>query len=263
MKKTLIALAVAASAVVSGSAMAWDHGGTGGNMKFGGTLIPTAAGNPWEVKVGSDASGLDAVIAEGGSLAKIAVKQPILVLGIRTATNKAFMGRSGFTPQINFGDAVDVDGFDNGVTTLTLDVKNGADKIGKLTVPFNVGAVISFKNEPKMGDKYGYLSAHSENGGVRGFAGGLSASWDGVNKEPLPLLNSLSAELMANFDSQGMSFNGNGYSHSFASDEASFSAAYGAGILDGDFITITLNDDVQFDNAIRWSASLPVTVSYV
>lgn len=37
MKKTLIALAVAASAVVSGSAMAWTGGGNGGSLELGGT----------------------------------------------------------------------------------------------------------------------------------------------------------------------------------------------------------------------------------
>lgn len=38
MKKTLIALAVATSAAVSCSAMAWTTNGTGGTVDFGGHL---------------------------------------------------------------------------------------------------------------------------------------------------------------------------------------------------------------------------------
>ncbi|HEI3186174.1 TPA: hypothetical protein SI321_005057, partial [Escherichia coli] len=54
MKKTLIALAVAASAAVSGSAMAWTANGTGGSVELGGTLNPVEKVTPWEVKVGDD-----------------------------------------------------------------------------------------------------------------------------------------------------------------------------------------------------------------
>ena len=60
MKKTLIALAVAASAAVSGSAMAWTANGTGGSVDMGGTLIPEGKVTPWEVKVGDAVKGLDA-----------------------------------------------------------------------------------------------------------------------------------------------------------------------------------------------------------
>ncbi|ENK8257946.1 hypothetical protein AB4C84_004676, partial [Escherichia coli] len=47
MKKTLIALAVAASAAVSGSAMAWTANGTGGSVDLGGTLTPVTKATPW------------------------------------------------------------------------------------------------------------------------------------------------------------------------------------------------------------------------
>ncbi len=40
MKKTLIALAVAASAAVSGSAMAWSNGDFNGSVDIGGTVTP-------------------------------------------------------------------------------------------------------------------------------------------------------------------------------------------------------------------------------
>ena len=67
MKKTLIALAVAASAVVSGSAMAagWEQNGTGGSVDLGGTLTPVEKATPWEVKVGDAVTGLDGQIQKG------------------------------------------------------------------------------------------------------------------------------------------------------------------------------------------------------
>ncbi|EGJ4498914.1 hypothetical protein INB87_004741, partial [Escherichia coli] len=65
MKKTLIALAVAASAAVSGSAMAWTANGTGNSVELGGTLTPVEKVSPWEVKTGDAVTGLDAPIQKG------------------------------------------------------------------------------------------------------------------------------------------------------------------------------------------------------
>ncbi|ENM7303529.1 hypothetical protein AB8N91_004958, partial [Escherichia coli] len=67
MKKTLIALAVATSAVVSGSAMAWTAGGNGGSVEIGGTLTPETVVLPWEVKTGSNIADLNAKIKKGQS----------------------------------------------------------------------------------------------------------------------------------------------------------------------------------------------------
>ena len=73
MKKTLIALAVAASAAVSGTSMAavgeWTPGGEGGSFEMRGTLVVAGAdANPWEVKVGDAVTGLDAQIQEGAEI---------------------------------------------------------------------------------------------------------------------------------------------------------------------------------------------------
>ncbi|HCN8216144.1 TPA: hypothetical protein N6448_004795, partial [Escherichia coli] len=73
MKKTLIALAVAASAVVSGSAMAWTANGDGGSVDLGGTLTPTDVMTPWEVKVGAAVNDLNAAIRKGDTKVDIPV----------------------------------------------------------------------------------------------------------------------------------------------------------------------------------------------
>lgn len=52
MKKTLIVLAVTASVMTSGSAMAWTLNGSGGSVELGGTLTPAEKVTLWEVKTG-------------------------------------------------------------------------------------------------------------------------------------------------------------------------------------------------------------------
>lgn len=264
MKKTLIALAVAASAAVSGSAMAWTANGTGDSVDLGGTLTPQDVVTPWEVKVGNGVNNLDALVKKGQSRVSIVAGESILALGIRTVSNVAFDGQPGIAPQINFNDAIDLNGFENGVTTLTLEVKDGnnVDKIGMLTAPFNTGAVGSVTGSNGFNDIYTFMSANSPSGAARGFSGGLSTDWDKVNKAPQTVLNALSTEIMAKFDPQGMSFSDGGLASNFVTSGAKYSAAYGAGILANDTITITLDNPVVGDDEIAWKASLPVTVSY-
>lgn len=131
MKKTLIALAVAASAAVSGSAMAWTANGTGGSVDLGGTLTPIEKVTPWEAKVGDAVTGLDAQIHKGDTKVDIPVKTAISVLGIRTAQKAAFQGQAGIAPQIDFKGAVAYEKFSGSVTDLTLSV---TDNQGRLLV---------------------------------------------------------------------------------------------------------------------------------
>ena len=259
MKKTLIALAVAASAAVSGSAMAWTANDTGGSVDMGGTLTPAGKVTPWEVKTGDAVTGLDAQVMKNQSSVDVVVNKSILALGIRTASNRAFEGQAGIAPVIDFKNAIDLNAFEGGVTTLTLDVTDSTsnDKIGTLTAPFNTGAIVSYTNGGLNMNTY---MAADDN--TSGFAGGLAADWDKVNRAPQNVLNALSTEIMANFDAQGLPFDNNGFSTTFSSDRAKFSAAYGAGILANDTIKIALDTPVTGDTSITWKASLPVTVSY-
>ena len=260
MKKTLIALAVAASAAVSGSAMAWTANGTGDSVDLGGTLSPADVVTQWEVKTGNGVTTLNADVKKGQSVVNIAVKQAIPVLGIRTQTAEAFQGQPGIYPKINYGNAVDVDNFAEGVTTLTLDVKEGDAKIGTMSVDFFAGAAVSRANvDGTPGDAY---SAYSED---LAFSGGLGvASANIVNglSEVIARVNAIDPEVGAHFNRQNSASVDNWRATAFEDVNTKYSAFYGSGIESGKTIRITLDKAVAGDADISWKASLPVTVSY-
>ncbi|HGH2865847.1 TPA: hypothetical protein ACJH3Y_002726 [Salmonella enterica subsp. enterica serovar Typhimurium] len=259
MKKTLIALAVTASAAVSGSVMAWDASGSGNPVVLSGLLTPQDNITPWEVAIGPAVTTLNADIKKGQKEVYIITENAIPVLGIRTAKAEAFPGQPGIAPQINYGGAVDVDNFAEGVTTLTLDVKNTAGvKIGTVTSSFFAGAGVS-RVVPSEGKRDAY-SAWSDGA----FKGGLSTNSDGVIKGLGNVLNRVSAlapEIVANFDQQSAPDVSFWRSSDFSSEATIFSAFYGSGIEEGKSIRITLESPAGSD-AIDWKADLPITVSY-
>lgn len=258
MKKTLIALAVAASAAVSGSAMAWTANGTGGSVDLGGTLTPADVITPWEVKVGAAVNGLDADIRKGDTKVDIPVKNAIPVLGIRTQTTQAFQGQPGISPQISYGNAVDLNGFNAGVTTVSMKVRDGQDRIiGELVAPFFAGAEASQKNGS---DDYKFFLYASDAGDA--FFGGLPKNSAGATNDISTKLNAISSEFTANYTAQGVAEYEYTYGRtSFQTQGVTYSAYYGSGIRSGDTLAITLNQAAASD-AIAWKASLPVTVSY-
>ncbi|HBA7811016.1 TPA: hypothetical protein J1535_004718 [Escherichia coli] len=254
MKKTLIALAVAASAAVSGSAMAWTANGTGGSVDLGGTLTPADVVTPWEVKVGAAVNGLDASIRKGDTKVDIPVKNTISVLGIRTIETKAFVGAPGLSPQISYGDAVNIDAFKASVAPLTLEVKDANDaKIGSLTTDMFAQARSSLKGgwNGKFWN-YASQSGHAFFGGVPKSKGEVSS--DDRVAELMP-------EAEQHYVNQGVSDRGVDYTAVAASD-VTYSAYYFSVIEKGKSIKITLDQPAGAD-AIKWKASLPVTVTYM
>lgn len=257
MKKTLIALAVAASAAVSGSAMAWTTNGTGGSVDLGGTLTPVEKVTPWEVKVGAAANGLNADIRKGDTKVDIPVKNAISVLGIRTIESTAFQGQSRISPQINYGTAINLDGFAANETTLTLEVKDstGANKIGTLSAPFFAVGEQSIKG-PDANYRAGLIANYE--GAL--FFGGLPKNEAGYH--PVFDAESVVPGITAHFDEQGMEWS-ESVGWSSASDEQhTYSAYYASGIQQGKTIKITLDNPAAGTAEIAWTASLPVTVSY-
>ncbi|WP_336478827.1 hypothetical protein [Escherichia coli] len=261
MKKTLIALAVAASAAVSGSAMAWTANGTGGSVDLGGTLTPADVITPWEVKVGAAVNGLDADIRKGDTKVDIPVKNAIPVLGIRVAdaTWKAFWGQPGITPSIDYHGAINVNDFSRGEVPLTLDVKNMQDqKIGSLTVNLSAGAEYARYNpSTDQGEKY-MLYQNSEN---ELFFGGLGTNSDAISSNAFGLANSLDPEFVANYNDFGVNQASNPYYGDVGNTALNYSVFYASGVEQGKTIKITLEQPAASD-AIAWKASLPVTVSY-
>ncbi|HAX5086139.1 TPA: hypothetical protein JZG55_003068 [Escherichia coli] len=265
MKKTLIALAVAASAVVSGSAMAsgWEQNGNGTSVEIGGTLTPVEKVTPWEVKTGDAVTDLDAQVQKGQTSVTVNVSKAIPVLGIRTQTADVFTGMAGISPQINYGGAIDVDGFSAGVTTLTLDVTDAnGEKMGTMSAPFLAGAGVS-----RTGTNTDAYSAYVyDNYDVSSFKGGLGDS----SEEILPNLatvisrvGALDSEFTANFNQQGVSDIGVWRATPFENTGTQYSGFYGSGIESGSKIAITLDTAVSGDGEIAWKATLPVTVTYM
>lgn len=262
MRKTLIALAVAASAAMSGSAMAaeWSNSNSG-VLALSGTLTPENVSNPWVIKAGDSVTGLDAQLKQGQKNVSFTLQDPVLALGIRTKENKAFHGGPGIAPQIDFNGAVDVNASTNGKTTLTLEVKDQSNnKIGTLTAPFITAAIASLKEKDIK--VHSYMSAFASDNGTRAFAGGLAKDWNKVAKKPREILNQLSSEVMTNFDTQDLQYSTSGVSSAFDEVASTVSAAYGAGILSGESVQIALDHVLDGSGPTPWTASMPITISY-
>ncbi|EAR3058651.1 hypothetical protein AB2A76_003544 [Escherichia coli] len=260
MKKTLIALAVAASAVVSGSAMAWTAGGNGGSVEIGGTLTPET-GLPWEVKIGSNIADLNAEIKKGQSEVDIVASKAIPVLGIRSVG--WFDGKAGINPQINYGDAIDLQGFNREVTTLSLEVQNAeGNKIGSLTAPFFATAMRAYHKVVDGVDTYGHRSMVADNAG-KAFFGGLNTAYysDIEDGSHLARVGALDPEIVVNFADVGDRYSKGAVSVDFNEPGTKFNSFYGSGIEKDQTIKITLDSPAESD-AIAWKASLPVVVSY-
>lgn len=254
MKKTLIALAVAASAAVSGSAMAWTANGTGGSVDLGGTLTPADVITPWEVKVGAAVNGLDADIRKGDTKVDIPVKNTIPVLGIRTVKAEAFTGGPGLSPQISYGNAVNVDAFKASVAPLTLEVKDANDaKIGSLTTDMFAQARTSM-----MGGWEGKFWNYASQAG-QGFFGGLPKSANEVSTSDR--VDELMPEAGENYVNQSAPSVDVNYT-TFTGPKNTHNAYYFSVVESGKSIKITLDQAASGDTPIQWKASLPVTVSY-
>ncbi|HHN9984317.1 TPA: hypothetical protein ACP7UU_004725 [Escherichia coli] len=256
MKKTLIALAVAGSAAVSGSAMAWVSNGTGGNVDLGGTLTPVAKVTPWEVKTGDAVTNLNAGVKKGQKVAEVVVNKAIPVLGIRTASTTPFQGKAGISPQIDYGTAVNVDAFKNGRAPVTLEVKDSSNaKIGTLTTSLGASALVSVK-----GPWSGYNHNYADTAG-QGFFGGLPK--DKAETPDANIALNVMPEVADHYTYQDVKYSDVGVATKFDNTNATYSGYYAAGIEQGKNITITLDQAVAGDAQIQWKASLPVTVSYM
>ncbi|WP_276350848.1 fimbrial protein [Escherichia coli] len=256
MKKTLIALAVVATAAVSGSATAatWNKGETNTSIQLSGLVDVLLPNNPWVVKVGEPVKGLNAQIKSGEKQVKIGIDKTIPVLGIRTESNTPFKGQSGISPQISFGKAIDIDKFDSdGRTPLTLDVKNEADEsIGTLTATFHSGAEAS----SVYGTTKSKFNLYAAKAG-QAFYGGLGQSSANVSKNSWFIAKSFDPDFVANYNDQGATTVSSGNAEYFNQPQISYSAFYGSGLEN---VGITLNQPAR--SSITWKASLPVSVTY-
>ncbi|EGJ2788809.1 hypothetical protein IHC18_004150 [Escherichia coli] len=267
MKKTLIALAVAASAAVSGSAMAaWTPNLSGlNNFELGGTITPKDNVTPWEAMIGNAFKNLNSNIKKGQSKVVLTTTSAIPVLGIRTAQNTPFSTDTyqNATPIIDYGTAVDLAGIVDSRAPLTLEVKDGTTDlpIGTLKTSLFVGAVQSYTGN---GSGYNVLLGGSAGTTDNVFTGGLPTSSSMIldSRNVINTLDAISTEFSANFDKQGQSSLGNPSIGSIkGGTPVMYSAYYGSGIVNGEKIIINLTSPVAA-TAVTWKASLPITLSY-
>lgn len=262
MKKALIALAVAASAAISGSAMAWDPAGSGGTVEVGGTLIPIVKVNPWEVKVGDAVKDLDMKVEKGQQTVELTVVRAIPFLGIRTKDPEPFNGQKGISPQISYGDAINTSSFKSGVAPLTLEVKDSQGaKIGKAESSV-IAAGMSSVTSKALDSIHAIDNLYATKSG-EGFFGGLGTSKDSVHPSPLDISERVFAGVTKHYTSQKITDPMRPMPESFKISTFSYSAFYASGIPVASKIKITLDKGASADAPVQWKASLPITVSYM
>ena len=259
MKKTLIALALAATAV-SGSAMAWTPNGIGGTMEFGGTLTPADVKNPWEVQVGPNTSLLNGSIKPGGNTVDITLSQSVPLLGIRTVDSTAFFGAPGISPQIDYKGAVGLDSFKAGNASLSLKVFKADDasvELGVLSAELSAAAGFTWSEGARTERANMKASTAGD-----GFFGGLSKTDAGASADSLALVRAINPAFVANYDMLGVTsvVSDAAYPTNFDSPTRKYSAFYGAGLKNGSKVAITLSKPMTENT--NWKASFPVTVSY-
>ncbi|MBB8077610.1 fimbrial protein, partial [Escherichia coli] len=210
-----------------------------------------------EVKVGAAVNGLNAPIQKGQKEVRIETKTAIPVLGIRTQTTQAFQGQIGISPQISYGNAVNVAEFSKGIAPLTLEVKDANDaKIGTATTSILAAALASYKNGDSVDAKSLYASVSG-----KGFFGGIGENAEAVATYPIAATSGFFAEASQNYTEQGATELAEPGETTFAVNGATYSGFYASGIEQGKTIKITLDTPASAD-AIVWKASLPVQVTY-
>ncbi|ECH8660666.1 fimbrial protein [Salmonella enterica subsp. enterica] len=290
MKKTLIALAVAASAVVSGSAMAaWSTGGDfSGNVNIGGNI---AAGNNSQNWVWAVGDGLDsfanvlADLTSNGTKLIITVNddKPILKGKTMQAYIPSSTGPAVAVPNIAFTDyegasvtLTNPDGVTNsGKAYLVLPMKNAdGTKIGSVKVNASYAGV--FANGYPAGNSgvgtiislWASNSGHLFNGGLPTNVGGSELKSGTAAAERTALFGSLSeSEMLQQIKALNPHItaltsrdNYSNSSNGVAGDGSAVSAAYVLGIATGQTIEATFDQAVTA--ATQWSAPLNIAVTY-
>lgn len=267
MKKTLLAVALAASAL-SGQALAWTNGSAGGNFELGGTFtaeaLPTQV---WEAKLGQSPV-LDAKFNNTDTTVTIPVMADIPVLGMRVAdTGGLIQPVTGSTnnPEIKYSGGYDVTALSNGVGSVMLDVIDAGSntKIGTLEAKLTTAALGSQKNNTATTAAVRSIFADNA-GNPRVFKNGVSSTVGGAIQTPSEvktLITKMFPDALTNFNDQGGTEATAAQAQNFNISTATHSGAYASGIESGSDITISLGTPLSADT--KWKASFPITISYL
>lgn len=266
MKKTLIALAVAASAVVSGSAVAWNPGGSGGTLNLGGELDIAGEKLPWDVAVGAGVKDLNAMLEKGAKSATIALKGDIPVLGLRLKGD-TFYGKQGLSPNIDYGTAINVDKISNGVVDTRLDVKSEhGDVIGTMTVPLWIAAesMDITVTQGRAGESISGLDRVMPFANTKGdlFYGGVAKNAKGVWNDKTA--HDFMKRVFSDIDAHWQDFErdlSTPHVVKPVENNHKYNGMYASAFPSGKNIVIKLNSPLQTSTV--WQASMPITISYL
>ena len=283
MKKTLIALAVVASAV-SGMAHAWTNGDFNGSVDIGGSITANDYRQKWEWMSGADLSYTNILndLTENGT--RLTINQPTDAPILVGRTTEAFAtpvaGGVGAIPLISFsdyqGNPVSLENTDvvmQGVGIITLPVKgnDGSNEvIGRAVV--NVSAAGVFGRGGGSANN-NTLRALQDSGDTTIFHGGLLASNSGWNKgndaaaavakfgglSAGNILTQIQAVHPNVTDLPGDDWNRRDENMHYE-DGSVVSASYALGIASGQKINVTFDQPVT--QSTQWSAPLNVAVTY-
>ncbi|MEB6546105.1 fimbrial protein [Escherichia coli] len=282
MKKTLIALAVAASAV-SGMAHAWTNGDFNDSVDIGGSITADDYRQKWSWAVGSDINGFSNALTdltEGGTKLTITVNgdKPILLGKTNEAFSTPVAGGVGAIPLISLSDATGkvqllkgTSDAKNGVGTFDLEIKNRDTdkKIGTLHATMTGMAVVGIAGAGNTGK----LSALYAYGKTRIFSGGLATESGSEMKDAntavafTEKMGSLSsADILSQIkqvkqnvksltpqtssDSENM----------YYTDGNVVSAAYALGFENGQTLEATFDEAITAST--QWTAPLNISIAY-
>ncbi|WP_426472803.1 F41 fimbrial protein [Escherichia marmotae] len=290
MKKTLVALAVAASAIVSGSSVAalggWTESQPNGPINIGGTVTLPPNDMKWLWAVGEGMNNYKHTIRElsnGNTALTISVADdtPFLAAKMNKAVALPILG---IIPKVEFKSydqsvaAMDFQSEKN--ATLTVKVRDVNDAlIGNLVIPLTFGAgatnvdTVNEINEPQA--EFAAMLVPSGNGGI--FEGivkpgtqtnpSLGLKWSGVTT------TEIKDKMLAAFQDlhlvSGLQnvFVGTGFmnyselSHgNYTSTSDIRYAVYGAGIPAGSSLSLKFNKAIKEET--EWKAPVTVNVTY-
>ncbi|HEK5774467.1 TPA: hypothetical protein SO392_004468 [Escherichia coli] len=268
MKKTLIALAVAASAAVSGSAMAWSNGDFNGSVDIGGTVTPPP-NSPWQWKMGAPITGLDTswdkLSASNEATFNINTAKPLVMGKLETPT----IGGPNLAPQVTWQDAKGqkitpvFDNTGNG-SRLSLNAavmdKAGNNELGSAVLhihAYGLAAKYNVANNTGLN----YQPIRSPNVGNVGY-GMLSGEMAGILQsadQTLTAINALATEeIFTQAMKQGAKPKDQAVSMTFTSPEKKNTAALVAGFEPGDSVVVTFNQ--RPTSTTEWKIPVGVTV---
>ncbi|WP_089639793.1 hypothetical protein, partial [Escherichia coli] len=278
--KTLIALAVAASAAVSGSAMAWTNGNFNDSVDIGGSVtVGDNFAQKWAWKTGTSLGAFDSNVKEmtdgGKKLVITAAQNAAILLG---KTNEAFMATDATSlaiPQIAFSDYQKgkiTPVFDNvgnaGTGYLEIPVIDAqSSPIGQAKVNMTAAGARMAADAARQRGVAASIIADTSNdifhGGVPTIAeGAINHGMNAINfarsmggLEAVDMLNQLAA-----FDPTIINIAASTYAQSSDMTGRGASATYAMGIKSGQTLELTFTNPVT--QTTVWKAPLNISVTY-